>query len=469
MTSSKDKRGFFIGVTCPGCGGELRLQEDFFVLTCSHCGSALRVVAPDLPPAYLVESKLPRREIRFHCDRFLKEKNLPLTDSGVQIKNLYYPYWKVDAVLLRKRNKVVQRFTSDADDPYKEDSNSYEQRRTEINLSPFSFSLQAGCTFQGIPSSLGLRTGYVHVVPYSRENIPDGFDSLPVLTSWSEAVKRTTASAHNVGRIALAEFGRNRTELFRPVGSLIYFPYHVVESYQGGQFLRLVVDGVTGRVVSHVAELSAGEQGPPAEVPDFEFGQLTVDFHRCSNCGEDLPTEQSYVYICQNCNVLTILESNPLVAPEVDIVQSAVGDNDRLLPFWSFRLGGPDAARVQRLMGGIYNSEFFVVPAFRLTNFEAAYRLSKRMSAACARLEMAVVDGPDGRFLPVTVGPSEAIILGQAIIYREEISKDARSEPGDVNLQVQQARLFYAPFHLEQYFYVDSAIGAVTVEKSLVD
>jgi len=469
MTTSQNKSGFFIGVTCPGCGGELELEENFFVLTCSHCGSALRVVPPDTPPAFLAESRMPKREVRFHADRFLKKSALPLTESGVQIKALYYPYWKVDAVVLKTRHKVIERFVADDDDPYS-DGNSYEQKRTEVSLSRYSTSLPAGCQFEGLPYSLGLRTGYLKVVPFARENIPGGFDSLPVLVTWPDALDRVKMSAQTIGHIDPADFGKNKTELFHPVGSLIYFPYYIMESYAGGQLRRLVIDGVTGRVWSNSTQLSPIDPAAPAETPDIEFGRLVVEFHRCSNCGVDLPTEQSFVYICDNCHVLTTLEKHSFVAREIEVAASRKKNiSSKLLPFWSFKLSGKDAARVQKLMGGIYASDRFVVPGFKVTNFEAAYRLAKRMSAALPKLDMAPVEKFDARFLPTTVGPSEAETLGRAIVYRQEVTKNPRCAPGEIDIQVKEARLFYAPFHPEHYFYVDSIVGAVTFEKSLVD
>lgn len=467
--ANRDKRGFFIGVSCPGCGGELELEENFFVLMCSHCGSALRIMMPDTPPAYMAQNRMPRREVRFHADRFLKKNSLPLTESGVQIKSLYYPYWKVGAVVLKTRNKMIERFVADDNDPYS-DGDSYEQKRTEVSLSPYTVTLPAGYEFEGIPYSLGLRTEYLKVVPFARENMPDEFDSLPVLIAWPDALDKAKKSVQAMGGIDLADFGKNRTELFHPVGSLVYFPYYIMESYVGGQFRRLVVDGVTGRVCNHMTELPQGEKAAPVEIPGIEFGQLAVEFHRCSNCGMDLPVEQSYVYICDNCHVLTMLEKHPFVTPEIEVAASREKNkSSKLLPFWAFKLSGRDAEKVQRLMGGIYASDRFVVPGFKVTHFEAAYRLAKRMSAAFPKLDIVPVEKLDARFLPVTVGPSEAEILSRAIVYREKVAKNPRCSLEEIDIQVEEARLFYAPFHSEHYFYVDSVVGAVTFEKSLVD
>ena len=103
---SKKKAGYYIAVGCPGCGGEQSIEENFFVTTCSHCGSVLRLVMPDRPPAYLMPSHLGERETRFSLDRFLKKESLPLTESGIAFKWLYYPFWKMDGLLLKVRNRL---------------------------------------------------------------------------------------------------------------------------------------------------------------------------------------------------------------------------------------------------------------------------------------------------------------------------------------------------------------------------
>ncbi len=66
--TSKNQSGFYIGVGCPGCGGELALESEFFVISCDHCGSVLRVTLPEIPPAYMVAAKVSKREARFGID-----------------------------------------------------------------------------------------------------------------------------------------------------------------------------------------------------------------------------------------------------------------------------------------------------------------------------------------------------------------------------------------------------------------
>ena len=243
QTETKNRKsGFYIEVTCPGCGSGLELNEDFFVLKCDHCGSVHRVVMPDVPTAYFVPAKIDRREARFSIDRYLKKNDLPLTASGMALKQVYYPYWKVDAILFKLRNKAYERVVvaeSEYNDPV-----SVTHERTEINLTPYIATCAAGSYFDGVPASIGMRAEYIRMLPYSVENLQEDFDSLPIVTTWEDVRADLKTKMGIISDVDPASFGKNVTELFHPRASLVYFPFLVFESYTQGGFSRYVVDGV---------------------------------------------------------------------------------------------------------------------------------------------------------------------------------------------------------------------------------
>ena len=106
MIPVKAKRGFYIAASCPACGAELELESDFLTTSCSSCGSVLRILTPTLPPAYVVKAKIViDKDVRFHIDRHLKGNAEPLTDSLDDVRKFYFPYWKIDAILLRLRHR----------------------------------------------------------------------------------------------------------------------------------------------------------------------------------------------------------------------------------------------------------------------------------------------------------------------------------------------------------------------------
>jgi len=461
--TARNKSGFFIGVTCPGCGGGLEIQSDFFVITCEHCGSHLRIVMPDSPPVYLVRAEKPFNEIRFQIDRYLKQHNLPLTGSDLEIRKIYYPYWKVDAVVLKVRNKILERHTGQLDNT--EQEITYEQRVTDIHLSPYTSTMAAGKINNYIPQTIGMRAEYIKMVPFSKENVEEDFDCLPIELGWNQIENNLHSAINAIGKISMADFGKNKTELFHPTGSLLYFPYYIVESSHSGTTRLFILDGWTGRVIKYLEESPDEFEWGDFDYSSHESSSLRVDFHRCGNCGFDLPTGQSYIYICDNCKQLILMDNFSLTEGNLLIAEAEINANDKLFPFWSFELNESDAARVRPLIGGIYNSSRMVIPAFKQPNFEAMYKLSKRISAAAARINLMPLVNVDSRFGRVTLGLNDALTLAEVVLYREMLEKGLKPSVEDSKLKPAGINLFYAPFHPESYFYVDSVMGAITFER----
>jgi ribosomal protein S27E len=462
----KRKSGFYIGVTCPGCGGELVLEGDLAILICDHCGSVLRVVFPGTPPAYMVSAGQAKREIRFSIDRFLKTESMPLTGSDLAFKYVYYPYWKTDAVLLKLRNRIHERvISSESGDSA---DTVLKQEKTEINLIPYHHTARAGLELAGVPESIGIRSQYIKMVPFSDENIDERYQPLEVIRSWDDVWGSIRQSVDHMGLLSVADFGTNKTELMYPAKSVVYFPYVIVESYQSARFLRFILDGVTGRV------LDFRDKPPPLEVggaeapPRVEFGSLDVDFHRCTNCGYDLPPRKSFVNICENCQCVDLREGASVTSDDLLVADQAGTDAGEFFPFWSFRIPDSETAEIKRLFGGIYRSDWLTIPAFRVPNFEALYRLSKRLSAAVPQIDMSPVSGLGTRYLPVTLSAKEAERLTGVIIHRRRIKSDANCSRSDIDFRPAQVRLLYIPFRAEHYFFVDSILGAITFEKAMI-
>lgn len=463
--TTKKKQGFYIEVGCPGCGGSLELEDDFFVLDCNHCGSVLRVTMPAVPPAYVVRSSIDQRELRFKIDRHLKENNLPLTSSQLHVKRIYYPYWKIDAIVLKVRNRIDTREIVSEDG--ESQGETVETRKTDITLAPYTLTVAAGDEIDGVPSSLGLRSEYLKIQPYSVDNVQDEFHALPVIIPWERAFDAANSSASSTNMIEIAAFGRNSTELFMPRASIVYMPILLTETYGSGGVTRYVVDGVTGRVLNNEQrqEREVERLGDPVPI---EFGQLGVDFHRCGNCGIDLPPVQSYVYVCNNCYQATFLEQNTAVAQQILVADDPQAEKDGLYPFWVMSLAGSDQAAIRRLFGGIYHSDSLVIPAFRMANFETVYRLTRRMSSAYPKLSTAELTEFDRRAMPATLGPTEAQVLAGVMIAREKAARQGKYEGSAEPVMPVGMRLLYLPFHPESYFMVDSVIQTVTFEKNQV-
>jgi hypothetical protein len=460
---SPHRAGFFIGVTCPGCGGDLELQGDFHVVACPHCASVLRLVMPEAPPAFLVAPKKPISEVRFAVDRHCKTNDLPLTGPGLQIKPLLYPYWKIDAVMLKVRTTTYE-VEPETEDEYSE-PDPEERTRTDVNLLPYVATLPAGPGSEVIPYSLGMRTDYLRMVPFAREAQPNGFDILPLATTWDDTVSRARKSVGTMARIDGGKTGDNSTRLFHPVGSIVYFPYYLAESYDSHGARQFAVDAVTGRVTNE-CRLEATESptmvDQPAVVP---FGQITVTLHRCSNCGVDLPETQSFVYACHNCQRVEFLESSPLLNREIRTAAVASPKENSWYPFWAFRLSNASAEGLHAVLGGLYPSEELVIPAFAIRSFESMYRLSRRVTTAASQLSLDALERLETVHEPVVIGLNQALTFAEVIIQRDLSARQIRSTPLHTAISPVDARLWYLPFKPESYFWVDSLLGAITFER----
>jgi predicted RNA-binding Zn-ribbon protein involved in translation (DUF1610 family) len=485
MNLKKPKAGFYIGVTCPGCGGELELQENFFSLECSYCGSVLRILMPDTPPVYLISAQKQRREVRFQVDRYLKTNILPLTRSDFSIRRIYYPYWKIDAIRLKVYEEKIQQpdrqKVSYGDlmfpgvgavairSALAANTSLTEERKIKVSLSPYTATQAAGPAVTGLPASLGLRTEYIKAIPFSAESCDEEYEYLPVTIPWDTVCSNLTRSVALKAGLNAGPGRRAKSELFHPVGSLIYFPYIFAQSDTGGDANFFIVDGISGRVV--YAGSPPESENIPETISDSLacFSQLKVDFHRCCNCGLDLPATRSSVYICHNCHTVTSLDKNRVLS---DGMSAAVPERrcaDNQFPFWSFRISPEEIGKITSMHVGSEPPDQLLVPGFRISNFEAMRRLCQRMTRGCARMSMQPIDKHDHRFLPVEISMTEALTLAEILLYREMLVKNPDLTADSTKIRPEQVGLVYVPFHPEYYFYVDSVIGSVTFEKSLID
>lgn len=462
------KTGFYIGVSCPGCGSKLELEDDFSVLVCDHCESVLRVLMPESPPAYLARPKATEREIRFCLDRHLKNNDLPLSNSSLTFKRLLYPYWKTDAILLKVRNRVYEKVIGQ-DTEYSK-AQVLKQEKREIALSPYSHSGPAAQPIDGLPVSMGLRGEYLEVLPFATENIPDNFTPLPIVTDWPQALAAVEKSVGHMNSLSAPGFGRNLTELFHPRGSVVYFPYLIAECYGNDNFQRFIIDGVTGKIVNHVSRPPALDNSDDHTPIDLSFGELDIAFHRCEECGDDLKPERTFVCICANCQHTNFCGEKPDRFDGVHLADIEPGKDTEFFPFWSFNLPKNSSREISRLFGGIFKSDWLTIPAFRNKHFESMYRLSKRITAALPEINLTTeLPVTTASFLPVSVSHGEAQTLARVVIQRRRL-KDSSTLKRDIGFDPKalDCRLIYIPFKPEHYFCVDAVIGSVTFEKSSI-
>jgi len=154
--------------------------------------------------------------------------------------------------------------------------------------------------------------------------------------------------------------------------------------------------------------------------------------------------------------------------PQIDVATFGDAPVTSLVPFWRLGLPEATASRLGTLFGGLDRCEQILVPAVGTNNFEALHKLAKRMSTAQYKMPTQAVESLDERFLPVRIGLTEALALAEIIICRELLDKGFDLPKSDLLLEPISVGMVYVPFHLENYFYIDSILNAVSVEQAVV-
>jgi hypothetical protein len=163
-----------------------------------------------------------------------------------------------------------------------------------------------------------------------------------------------------------------------------------------------------------------------------------------------------------------MLENHPLMRREIGASIGSHQQDERLFPFWSMKMPAQDARSIKSLFGGIFDSDQLILPAFKTANFEAIFRLCRRMSSASPKINYETIDGFDGRFESVSLSLTEALTMAEVIIYRARTNKMRGEILTEEKFLPQEIALIYAPFQAQSYFYVDTVLGAVTFEKNLI-
>ena len=416
---------------------------------------------PETPPAFLVRRKVSQREALFQLDRYCREQGLPLV-SGPAVIQLSCPYWKFDAVALKIRHATYEVDTTENEGAY-DDGRTEEREFKAINLVPVTVTRLASNELPGVPATLGLRAEYLQMVPYAQESAEADTTYHSVVKAPAEVQAAAFKGIVEAGRIDYANADRNRTELFSPIASIIHFPYFRVDAISPSGIDTFYIDGVTGKVAGHAEQNPDSPIALPQAAPSaLEFGALKVILHRCGNCGVDLPVTRSLVYQCHNCDRISFLDRHPLLGDRLPSVTTAA-EGDSLLPFWSLRSNVNDRSALRKMFGGIAESDRIMVPAFRLRNTEAMYRLSKRMSAASARMEFRDLTKMSECCTPVTVRLLEALTWVEVLWQRDLAGREMRANI-DSGFRPISAQLLYISFSREQYFLVDTVLRAVTIE-----
>ncbi len=436
LSTAKQGAGFTIGASCPGCGGEVELGSDFFVTECRHCGSALRLILPSAPPAYFAKPRFTPPQARAALDRRLREGGKPLTTSSWSCEQVLYPYWKLDLLTVKVRT-VIEELPQYIEPAETADDEPRTTSRRTVAITPSTLTLAAGPSHPAIPVSIGLRADYIKLYPFSVGNQPEEFSALPVQLDGDSALARAKSSTKTINAIAeSAPGGQPQTNLVGLRASVCYLPYFIFSANR----ISSAVDALSGRVVTE----NVSVEGPMESKRSLPLGEIGLELHRCPSCGADLPTKPSLVYFCRNCGRKVLLSG----ADGAQILCAPHMEGDLLVPFW--RIGKS------------------VVPAFRIQNAEAMYRLARRASGAASKLVFDSVVEPMCDTAPITLSHKEASMVSAIVDYRLQLDRNPRATFQLPSESPESKGLLLIPFKPQEYFWVDSILSAISFERALL-
>lgn len=452
--------GFYISTGCPGCGGMLRLESDFRSTHCEHCQSVVRIKPAATPYAFLLKPKIPRLQVRFHLDRFLKDAGRPLSSQSLEIDGVYAPYWQVEGVLLRLRHRLEKRFETsewDRGDQVVE----RQQQTTEVNLAPYSVTFPADSDASCYPASLGVRTQIAFLHPYSEAQIHEDFRPQQLRVSITAAAERARRAAGNLDRLSQVGTKKNQSRLFITRLSVVYMPFFVCKS--GGNPEQYIVDAISGDVSEVTSPEGCGDLDTAGATA---YPGLQVELHQCPNCGNALHESPSFLQVCAECCKVIDLDGNGLSRQLPLRFQGAFSENATLFPFYVFDIASEHAGRIKQALRAQTELTRLIVPAFTLANFESLYRLSSRITTAAANSKPEPLTQWPTEFAPVTVGTTQACAWAAAVFARATAGKDDALSAVAFNLAADRLSLLFAPFRADGYFYVDDSLGVITFERA---
>lgn len=247
------------GVTCPLCGGSLRIREGERSIGCEYCGSGLIVTRPHGVRSFTMQPRITPGKARLTALKHLSGQTggrvRARHASIVDIKLVQVPFWRMhgrlmgwvcgDAITLRE-------VEIPAADPRGERTikTVKEERRpfSKLVLKHVDWSTPA-CTLkqlglQGI--SLKTRTCHWEVFDHGLRN--DHLFALPMKTA-GEAREDAYRYLTRVTAPARSRVHASRFHLADSNFSLYYYPVYFVRYRHHGRLYTITIDGSDGRIL----------------------------------------------------------------------------------------------------------------------------------------------------------------------------------------------------------------------------
>lgn len=247
------------GVTCPLCGGSLRIREGERSIACEYCGSGLIVTKPHGVRSFTMQPRITPGKARLTAIKHLSGQTggrvRARHASIVDIKLVQVPFWRMHGKLMGwvcGDTITLHEVEIPTADPRGERTikTVKEERHpfSKLVLKHVDWSTPA-CTLNNLGlQGISLKTRTCHWDVFDHELKNDHMFALPMKT-----VKEAREDAYRyLTRVTAPARSRVRASRFHLTDSnfsLYYYPVYFVRYRHGGKLYTITIDGSDGRVV----------------------------------------------------------------------------------------------------------------------------------------------------------------------------------------------------------------------------
>jgi hypothetical protein len=247
------------GVSCPLCGGSLRIREGERSITCGYCGSGLVVTRPHGVRSFMMQPAITPGKARITAIRHLAEKTggrVRARHAGIVDINLtHVPFWRMHGRLMGwvcGDTITMREVEVPAPGPQGERTvkTMQEERRpfAKLVFKRVDWSTPA-CTLKALGlQGISLKTRLLHWESFDHELRGEHRFALPMKSS-RQAHENAFKYLTKIAAPAHSRVRASRYHLADSTFSLYYYPVYFIRYRHAGRIYTITVDATDGHVV----------------------------------------------------------------------------------------------------------------------------------------------------------------------------------------------------------------------------
>ena len=360
----------FISTECTQCGGNLNLEEGTNAINCPYCNSSFLVTGYDKVLSYYIPKNLDERHT---FAKSLAYRHLHTLTEHYRIKetNLFYlPFYRLRG----------QTFALETDLGIDSD---FKQIKVKTRYLERSFP---ATHLEGLKIySLGVRTSVLKLNLFKKGTLKEKGNVYPATMGMGKAME-----------IGLGVNYKDEPDhcVISKILSIVYAPLWEVNVLGIDSSFSIIIDALGENIIDSSAPfqfLTANlKEGDARDFPSISFHTL-----QCPNCGWDIAVKpEQCVFLCDNCHRAWESGTEGFQEAGGAIVRVQPIDDSSILkyyPFWilsvrdGYKMLGKEGKDVIK----------FFIPAFKIRDLTAVYRLATSYTNAQPELDLTLLTDDD--------------------------------------------------------------------------